>query len=68
MPINKIIDTNDSETISDGERYIIRSRVKGMSIGGKVFQKIKNASHIIVVRGLINKVSKPKPKPKLLKL
>jgi len=50
--IKKIINISDSETISDGERYIERSRVKGVSIRGKALLKIRNASYTIVVRGV----------------
>ena len=50
--IKKIINTSNSKIISDGERYIERSRLKGVSIRGKALLKIRNASHTIVVRGL----------------
>jgi uncharacterized protein (DUF2252 family) len=66
--IKRIIDTSDSEIMSDGERYIKRSRAKGVSIRGKTLLKIRNASHIIAVRGLTNRVLDLKPKPKPLRL
>ena len=66
--VNRIIDISNNKTISDGERHAARSRAKGMSIGGKAFQKIKNASYAIVVRGLINKVLELKLKLELLRL
>ena len=39
-----------------------------MSIRGKALLKIRNASHVIVVRGLINRELELKPKPELLRL
>jgi len=50
--IKKTINISNSEIISDGERYIERSRVKGVSIRGKALLKIRNASHTIAVRGV----------------
>ena len=66
--IKRIIDTSDSEIISDGERHVEIFRAKDMSIRGKMFLKMRNASYIIAVRGLINKVLELKPKPELLRL
>ena len=48
--------------MSDGERYIERSRAKGVSIRGKVLLKMRNASHAIVVRRLTNRALELKPK------
>ena len=64
----RITDMSDSETINDGERYIKRFRVKGVSIRGKTLLKIRNASHIIAVRGITNRVLELKPKLELLRL
>ena len=64
----RIIDMNNSKTISDRERHAKRSRAKGMSIGGKVLPKMRNASHAMAVRGLTNRALKSKPKPELLRL
>ena len=50
--VKKIINISDSKIISDGERYIERSRAKGVSIRGKALLKIRNASYTIAVRGL----------------
>jgi hypothetical protein len=50
--IKKTINISNSEIISNGERYIERSRAKGVSIGGKALLKIRNASYTIVVRGV----------------
>jgi hypothetical protein len=50
--IKKLINISNSEIISDRERYIERSRLKGVSIRGKALLKIRNASYTIVVRGL----------------
>ena len=66
--IKKIINTSNSKTISNRERHIKRFRVKDMSIKGKIFLKIRNASYIIAVRGFINRVLELKLKPKPLKL
>jgi len=60
--IKKIIDISDSEIISDGERYIERSRVKGVSIRGKALLKIKNVFYTMVVRSLTNRALELKPK------
>ena len=54
--IKRIINTSDSEIISDGERHIKRFKVKGVSIGGKILLKIRNTSYAITVRGLTNRV------------
>ena len=64
----RITNTSDSEIISDGERHIKRFRAKGVSIRGKMLLKIRNASHIITVRGIINRVLELKLKPKPLRL
>ena len=64
----RITDTSDSEIISNGERYIKRSRAKGVFIRRKMLLKIKNASHIIAVRDIINRVLEPKLKLKPLRL
>ena len=66
--IKRIINTSNSETISDRERYTKRSRVKDVSIRGKTLPKIRNASYIIVVRGLTNRVLELKLKPEPLRL
>jgi hypothetical protein len=66
--IKRITDISNSKTISNGERYTRRSRAKGVSIRGKMLLKIRNASYIIVVRGLINRVLKLKPKLEPLRL
>ena len=50
--IKKIINTSNSETISDRERHAERSRPKGVSIRGKALLKIRNASYTIAVRDL----------------
>jgi len=50
--IKKTINISDSEIISNRERYVERSRAKGMSIRGKALLKIRNASYTIVVRGV----------------
>ena len=52
----KIIDISDSKTISNRERYVEISKVKGVSIRGKILLKTKNASYAITVRGLTNRV------------
>ena len=54
--------------MSDRERYIERSRVKGVSIRGKTLLKIRNTSYTIVVRGLTNRVLELKLKLELLRL
>ena len=64
----RIIDTSDSETISNGERHAKRSRVKDVSIRGKTLLKIRNTSYIIAVRGLTNRVPKLKLKLELPRL
>ena len=64
----RITNTSDSETISNGERYIKRFRAKGVSIRGKMLLKMRNASYIIAVRGITNRVLEPKLKPELLRL
>ena len=64
----RITDTSDSETMSDGERHAKRSRAKGVSIGGKTLPKMRNASHVMAVRGITNRVPEPKPKPEPLRL
>ena len=51
---------SDSKTISNKERHVKRFRTKGVSIKGKMLLKIKNTSHIIAVRGIINRVLEPK--------
>ena len=66
--IKRIIDTSDSEIISNGERYTKRSRAKDMSIRGKTLLKMRNTSHVIAVRSLINRVLEPKLKLELLRL
>jgi len=53
--IKKIINISDSKTISDGERYAKRSRVKDVSIGGKALLKIRNVSYVIVIKSLTNR-------------
>ena len=65
--IKKIINISNSEIMSDGERYIERSRVKGVSIGGKAFLKIKNAFYVTVVKSLINRALELKLKLELLR-
>jgi hypothetical protein len=64
----RIIDTSDSEIISNGERHAKRSRAKGVSIRGKIFLKMKNASHIIAVKGFTNRAPDLKPKLEPLRL
>jgi hypothetical protein len=59
---------SDSKTISNGERHIKRFKAKGISIRGKTLLKIRNASHIITVRGITNRVLELKPKLKPLRL
>ena len=66
--IKRITDISNSKIINNGERYIKRSKAKGVSIRGKTLLKIKNASHIIAVRGITNRVLKPKLKSELLRL
>ena len=65
--IKKIINISDSKTISDGERYAKRSRVKDVSIGGKALLKIRNASYTMVVRSLTNRAPELKLKLELLR-
>ena len=64
----RITDTSDSEIISDRKRHIKRFKAKGVSIRGKMLLKIRNASYIIAVRGITNRVLEPKLKPELLRL
>ena len=64
----RITNTSDSEIISNKERHAKRSRVKGVSIRGKTLLKIRNASYIMAVRGLINRVLELKLKLELLRL
>ena len=66
--IKKIINTSNSKTISDKKRYAKRFKVKDVSIREKTLLKMRNASYIIAVRGLTNRVLEPKPKPEPLKL
>lgn len=66
--IKKITNISNSKTISNRDRHIKRFKVKGMSIRGKTLLKIKNASYIITVRGITNRVLEPKLKLKLLRL
>ena len=66
--IKRITDMSDSETISNKKRHAKRFKVKGVSIRGKTLLKIKNASYIIIVRGITNRVLELKPKLKLLRL
>ena len=66
--IKRITDMSNSKTINNGERHTKRFRVKGVFIRGKILLKIKNASHIIAVRGITNRVLEPKPKLELLRL
>jgi len=63
--IERIININNSEIISDGERYAERSRAKGIFIKGKALLKIRNASYTIVVKGLINRTLELKLKLEL---
>ena len=64
----RIINTSDSNTISDRERHAKRSKAKGVSIGGKTLPKMRNAFHAMAVKGLTNRAPKPKPKPEPLRL
>ena len=66
--IKRITDISNSKIINNRKRYAKRFKVKGIFIRGKIFLKIKNTSHIIIVRGITNKVLKLKLKLKLLKL
>jgi hypothetical protein len=66
--IKRITDTSNSETINNGEGYVGKFKAKGISIRGKTLLKIRNTSHVIVVRGLTNRALKLKPKLKLLRL
>jgi hypothetical protein len=66
--IKKITNISDSKTISNGEGYTGRSKVKGVSIRGKMLLKMRNASHVIVIRGLTNRALELKPKLELLRL
>ena len=59
---------SDSKIINNGERHAEIFRVKDISIRGKTLLKIRNASHIIAVRGLTNRVLELKPKLKPPKL
>ena len=64
----RIIDMSDSEIISDRERHAERSKVKDVFIRGKTLLKMRNASYVIAVRGLTNRVLELKLKLKLLRL
>jgi hypothetical protein len=64
----RIINTSNSEIINNGERYAKRFKAKGVSIKEKTLLKIRNASHIIVIRGLTNRVLDLKLKPEPLRL
>ena len=64
----RITNTSDSKTISNKKRHTKRFRAKGVSIRRKTLLKIRNASHIIAVRGITNRVLEPKPKLELLRL
>ena len=60
----RIINISNSKIISNRKRYVKKSKAKDMSIREKTLLKIKNASHIIAVRGLTNRVLELKLKPK----
>ena len=62
--IKRIINISDSKTINNKERYAKRFKAKDVFIRGKTLLKIRNASHIIAVKGLTNRVLKLKPKLK----
>ena len=64
----RITDMSDSKIISNGKRYTKRSKAKGVSIRGKILLKIRNASHIIIVRGITNRVLELKLKLEPLRL
>jgi hypothetical protein len=66
--IKRIIDTSNSKIISNRERYTKRSKAKGVSIRGKTLLKMRNASHIIVVRGFTNRALDLKLKLEPLRL
>jgi hypothetical protein len=66
--IKRITDTSNSEIINDREGYVGRSKAKGVFIREKTLLKMRNASHIIVVRGLINRALELKLKPEPLRL
>jgi hypothetical protein len=66
--IKRITNTSDSETMSDREGYTGRFKAKGVFIREKTLLKIRNASHVIIVRGLTNRALELKPKLKPLRL
>jgi hypothetical protein len=66
--IKRIINTSNSKIISNGKRYIKRSKAKGVSIRGKTLLKMRNASYVIIIRGLTNRALDLKLKPEPLRL
>jgi hypothetical protein len=66
--IKKIIDISNSETMSNKKRYAKRFKARGVFIREKTLLKIRNASHVITVRGLINRALDLKLKLELLRL
>jgi hypothetical protein len=66
--IKRITDMSNSKIISNKEGHAGRFKAKGVFIRGKTLLKIRNASYIIIVRGLTNRVLELKPKLKLLRL
>ena len=66
-PIKKKFNINNSKIISNGKKYIERSKVKDVSIGRKAFLKIKNTFYIMAVKSLTNRALELKLKLKPLR-